>query len=437
MSCSLEVGYKEFLFFLYFISENKRDLESYTSIKSISNSFKIDEPACKKALTLLQEKSLLRIKTQYTQSQGRPRKVYLRDDKSVGEFLGIFSAQKISLFLNYVVKARKDSSLNNFQRAIVLSIRYFECVNYLLRIITIKELSLFLGVTERRVQSTIDKLSNQIEIERQYRVLKSKKSIIISSHKAIEISLDVETKRSREYLKVYAPVKQYGASLNFELYKTFSSIIRKLKITKEEFKVEGFNLTLQKETNLNFILDGSFSKWTNSPDIEELLTYQNLRIIFNLLTMTKDDKDFRYYVNEAIGIEIVRALTNDKQIPSKFNTKKRIEDLISECGQCVSRNDASVFAELINIILEAIISKIVSISESFLFKSFESKEIYLTFSNPIYMKIKPTTFIIFGSAGANKIMKNKCVPTLNLLGFDIWKDKDRTDLLSTFLLKFD
>ncbi len=345
MSCSLEVGYKEFLFFLYFLSENKREIESYTSIKSISNSFKIDQSACKKALTLLQEKSLLRIKTQYTQSQGRPRKVYLRDDKSVGEFLGIFSAQKISLFLNYVVKARKDSSLNNFQRAIVLSIRYFECVYYLLRIITIKKLSLFLGVTERRVQSTIDKLSNQIEIERQYRVLKPKKSIIISSHKAIEISLDVEAKRSSEYLKVYAPVKQYESSLNFELYKTFSSIIRKLKITKEEFKDEGFNLTLQKEANLNFILDGSFSKWTNSPDIEELLTYQNLRIIFNLLTMTKDDKDFRYYVNEAIGIEIVRALTNDKQIPSKFNTKKRIEDLISECGQCVSRNDVSVFAE--------------------------------------------------------------------------------------------
>jgi len=440
MRIALGLGHKEFLFFLYFFSENKIDLERYTSINRISKFFKIDAQACKKALTLLEKKSLLLIETQYSQSQGSPRKIYFRDEKLVGSFLGIPSEKVLNSFLKDIVKVRNDESLNNFQRAIILSFRYFEYADYSVRIVKIKDVSLFLKATERRVQSTVEELSNRktTEIGSLNKVLSPYKAVIVSSHKTLPKRLDVKQKNDYKCpSNFYAFTKRYNASLNFELYKILNLVIQKLKITKVQLENDKFSLNIEQRNYFDLAISKSFFNWPGYSGIEELLTYEKTREILELLRLIKDDKNIRYFINEEIGKRIVSCFVGNKEWSVGIDGIDFVESLFMKIGKGVTGRGASSLTELLNIIFRGIITSIESAVARMLAKVFECEDIYLTVLNPLQLMDEPDIYILYGVAEANMIYKKKKpLPTLNLLGFNLWSDNSKTNHLGTMLLKF-
>lgn len=430
------LGYKQFLALAYFFSENEKFFLNHSSIKSIANSFGIDSYSCKAALKKLEAESLLNINTIYTQSQGGIRKEFIKNETLVQSFLrGIFSGGE-SFFIKDILGVRRDKTLSNLQRALILIMKYSEHTKYHTRIITVKELARTLSITESRVVAGIQKLNGEMLSSTWggSRVIRSYKAIYMSSKLTWHFKLDEQKAKGAATIDLKTLL--YNSNILIYLYGELGAIFKSLKIKRTELLNEDFTLTDEQQVTFGQKVDYRFYGRIGGADLISFLTFKNTKLIFKVLEAIKGNNDSSHYINEGLGKCISGVLVENKSLLEAYS-KEMVKGMRLDSTQRVGERGTVLFIEMLDHIFSDIIKSIKNALMYLLHEKYKTEEIYFSSNNPLHMKGEPNVFIAYGTVQAkNILLKNKPLSTSNLLGFNLWKDKNRSQLLGTLLIKF-
>lgn len=436
MDITKNLGYKQFLASAYFFSENEKFFLNHSSIKSIANSFGIDRYSCKAALKKLEGKSLLNINTIYTQSQGGIRKEFIKNETLTHSFLGCIFSGAESFFIKDILGVRRDKTLSNLQRALILMMKYLEHTNYHTRIITVKELAQFLSITESRILAGIQKLNGEVlnSAWGGSRVIRSYKAIYMSSKLKWNFKLDEE--KAEYAATIHLKTLLYNSNILVYLHGELAAIFKSLKIKRTELLNEGFTLTDEQQVTFGQKIDYKFYGRIGGADLIRFLTFKNTKLIFNVLEAIKGNNDSRHYINEGLGKCISGVLVENKSLLEAYS-KEVVKGMRLDSAQRAGERGTVLFIEMLDYIFSDIIKSIKNTVMYLLHEKYKTEEIYFSSNNPLHMKGEPNVFIAYGTVQAkNILLKNKPLSTSNLLGFNVWKDKNRSQLLGTLLIKF-
>ncbi|WP_016899033.1 hypothetical protein [Pseudoalteromonas sp. PAMC 22718] len=430
------IGYKQFLASAYFFSENENFFLNNSSIKSIANSFGIDRYSCKAALKKLEAESLLNINTIYTQSRGGIRKEFIKNEALTQSFLGCIFSGGESFFIKDILNVRRDKMLSNLQRALILIMKYLEYTKYHTRIITVKELAQFLNITESRVVAGIQKLNGEMlnSTWGGSRVIGSYKAIYLSSKLTWNFKLG--EKNTGDTATIYLKSWRYSINILANFEEKLRQTFKNLKIRKEELLKENLSLTDKQKIGFEENIESRFYKEVGGSNLVHFLTFENAKKIFLVLESIKANQGTGYYINEGIGRCLSGVMVENKLFFETYSTEME-KGMRLDSAQLIGESETVLFFGMLNHMFSDIVKSIKNDVMYILHKKYQSEEIYFTSHNPLHMKGEPNVFLAYGEVEAQEILlKKKPFSTSKLLGFNLWKDKNRSQLIGTLLIKF-